>query len=131
MKAEIVRLTNEERKKAGLNPVEVLPELMDCAQLKAQDMFDNDYFDHKSKKYGTPDKMIKKLVSNVSYGTENLAHISTKYPGVFVESWMNSKTHKENILTARHLYIGIGIVPIGRLSAGYSTEFIVVQQFAG
>ena len=38
MRAEIIRLTNIERVKAGVQELIALPQLMDCAQAKAQDM---------------------------------------------------------------------------------------------
>jgi uncharacterized protein YkwD len=123
MKDEIVRLTNEERVKAGLNPVEVLPELMDCAQAKAQDFLDNNYFSHTSKKYGSADEMIFAWIPNAGTAAENIAGWS-KTPAEAFQSWMNSTAgHKETMLTARLTHIGVGVVE------GVDGGYWWVQQF--
>ena len=64
MKAEIVRLTNAERVKAGLPELEVLPALMDTAQAKAQDFIDSGYYGHNSPVYGTADRKSTRLNSS-------------------------------------------------------------------
>jgi uncharacterized protein YkwD len=123
MKAEIVRLTNEEREKAGLNPVEVLPELMDCAQAKARDFIDNHYFSHVSPQYGTAPEMIFARISNAGTAAENIAGWS-KTPTEAMQVWMESQTgHRETILTERLTHIGVGIIEVG------GNSYLWVQQF--
>jgi uncharacterized protein YkwD len=123
MKAEIVRLTNEERAKAGLPALEVLPELMDCAQAKAQDFIDNHYYGHISPKYGTAEDMIFSHVPNAETAAENIA-AWTKTPEEAFQSWIEStKGHKEIILTERLTHIGVGIVE------GADGGYWWVQQF--
>jgi uncharacterized protein YkwD len=110
MRTELIRLINVERENAGLNPVEVLPALMDCAQAKAQDFNDNNYFAHNSPKYGTPTAMVKSFVKNADGVGEVIAQISTIYPKVIVDVWMSSKLHKAVLLDADKKYIGVGVV---------------------
>jgi uncharacterized protein YkwD len=109
MKAEIVRLTNEARAQSGLNPLEDLPELTDCAQAKAQDFIDNHYYGHNSPKYGTPGEMIISFVPNAKSYAENIASW-TKTPENVIVGLMDSPEHKANILTAKLTHIGVGIV---------------------
>jgi uncharacterized protein YkwD len=109
MKAEIVRLTNEERAKAGLPALEVLPELMDCAQAKAQDMIDNHYYGHKSPRYGSAGNMIKAFVPGARTGAENLAPW-TKTPAEAFQGWLDSKEHFDHITSHKYTHIGVGIV---------------------
>lgn len=110
MKAEIVRLTNEARAEAGLSPLEVLPELMQCAQDKAQDMVDNHYYGHNSPKYGAAEDMIFSYIPNAATAAENIAAWNATPEAAF-QSWMDStKGHREIILTARLTHIGVGIV---------------------
>lgn len=110
MKEEIVRLTNEARAEAGLAPLEVLPELTQCAQDKAQDMIDNHYYGHNSPKYGSAEDMIFLYVPSAATAAENIAAWHTTPESAF-QSWMEStKGHREIILTARLTHIGVGIV---------------------
>lgn len=123
MKAEIVRLTNAERVKAGLPELEVLPELMDCAQAKAQDFMDNHYYGHNSPVYGTPGKMISSFVPNSRGSGENIAPW-TKTPEEAFAGWVISSGHMDNILEPRFTHIGIGIVE------GVDGGYWWVQHFA-
>jgi uncharacterized protein YkwD len=117
MKAEIVRLTNEERAKAGLPALEVLPELMDCAQAKAQDMAVTDYYDHYSPTYGDSGNMIRAFVNKpiradgvVCLG-ENI-DVSSPYfatPSHTFDGWMRSIGHRSHILRATFTHIGVGV----------------------
>jgi uncharacterized protein YkwD len=123
MKAEIVRLTNEERAKAGLPALEILPELMDCAQAKADDMKDSHYYGHKSPVYGTADEMIFRFVPQAGTAVENIAAWAATPQEAFA-SWMgSSKGHCETILTARLTHIGVGI------ASGADGGYWWVQQF--
>ena len=128
MKTELIRLTNNERAKAGLTELQILPELMDCAQLKAEDMIDNRYYGHNSPVYGSANEMIKALVPNARAGGENIAHWREALEEVFA-GWMESPEHRANILSPRYTHIGIGIAqgPNARIQGGYSRW---VQQFA-
>jgi uncharacterized protein YkwD len=122
MKAEIVRLTNIERVKAGLPELEVLPELMDCAQAKADDMYANDYYGHNSPTYGTPADIIVSFVPNTRLYAENLAPW-TKTPQEAFDGWLASAEHRTNILNERYEYIGVGVVE------GVNGGYWWVQQF--
>jgi uncharacterized protein YkwD len=122
MKLEIVRLTNEERVKAGVSEVLILPELMDCAQAKAQDFFDNHYYGHTSPVYGPFDKMIKSYVPAARGCGENIAPWRTTLKEVF-DGWMDSPGHQGNILEPRFTHIGIGVVK------GANGGYWWVQQF--
>jgi len=130
MKIELIRLTNNERAKAGLTELQILPELMDCAQLKAEDMIENRYYSHKSPVYGSANEMIKALVPNARAGGENIAHWRETLEEVFA-GWMESPEHRANIMNPRYTHIGIGIgISQGanaRTRGGYSRW---VQQFA-
>jgi uncharacterized protein YkwD len=129
MKAEIVRLTNEERVKAGLNPVEVLSELTDCAQAKADDMIENNYFKHDSPTYGTPTQMMKSFGINAKDCYENIASGAFGSPNVLVSLWMGSKVHHDNILNPKHTHVGIGITFFKGNTAQDKITYVAVQQF--
>jgi uncharacterized protein YkwD len=122
MKAEIVRLTNEERVRAGLPALEVLPELMDCAQTKAQDFIDNHYYGHTSPIYGTAGEMIKAFVPKAKSSGENIAPAVTNLSEGF-QVWINSPEHYANIISEKYTHIGVGIVQ------GSGGAYWLAQQF--
>jgi len=124
MKAEVVRLTNLERAKAGLPELAVLPALTDTAQAKADDMIRNHYYGHTSPVYGTPGEMIKAAIPSAKSCAENIASW-TVTPQEVVEGLMESASHRTNILNQRYTHIGIGIVE------GADGGYWWVQHFAG
>ena len=129
MKLEIVRLTNVERVKEGLPELQILPTLMDCAQLKANDMVENNYTGHISPTYGSPTEMMRKYVPNCGPCGENLTGDFIAQEAV--NGWMNSPGHKANILDKNATHIGIGITCF-IFTASYGTQYIgyrTVQQF--
>ena len=109
MKAEIVRLSNAERAKAGVPELKVLPELMDCAQAKADDMLKNSYYGHKSPVYGTSGNMIRAFIPKAGTTGENLAPW-TKTPAEAFQGWVESSGHYANLINPEFTHIGIGIV---------------------
>jgi len=122
IKLEIVRLINIERAKAGISALQILPELMDCAQAKADDMVENRYFGHTSPVYGTSGEMIKSFVPESKSRGENLA-TWRRTPEEVIEGLYNSPSHLENALNPRDTHIGIGIA----MAAGGG--FACVQHF--
>ncbi|AST97187.1 CAP domain-containing protein [Shouchella clausii] len=113
---QMVDLVNQEREKAGLQPLKVDQKLTEVARVKAQDMIDNNYFDHNSPTYGSPFDMMKQF--GISYNTagENLAGNQTV--DAAHNALMNSQGHRENILNSNYTEVGIGVVdggPYGKM----------------
>jgi uncharacterized protein YkwD len=114
---EIVRLTNEERAKEGLPALEIDEDLMTVAQIKSQDMADNDYFSHDSPTWGGKTSLIfpDYVTSNVKYWGENIigARFSTSNTNDAdgcVQRWMTSEGHRDNILRKDSTHIGVGVM---------------------
>lgn len=122
MRAEIIRLTNIERVNAGLPELEVLPALMDCAQLKADDMKVNHYYGHTSPVYGTFGDMIKSFVPGARSAAENIAPW-TRTPQEAFAGWVDSPEHLNHILAAKYTHIGVGVIE------GADGGYWWVQQF--
>src|SRR5699024_10438360 len=70
---EIVNLTNEEREKNGLEPLEIDKELNSVARKKSSDMQENNYFDHNSPTYGSPFDMMDQFQIDYTSAGENIA----------------------------------------------------------
>jgi len=122
MKAEIIRLTNAERVKAGVPELEVLPALMDTAQAKAEDLRANHYYGHHSPVYGTLGEMIKAAIPAAKSCAENLAPWTTTAVEAFA-GWMDSPEHRAHILASKYTHIGVGIIK------GTNGGYWWVQQF--
>ncbi len=105
---EMVEYVNEERIKAGLEPLQVDLELARVARIKSQDMVDNGYFSHNSPTYGSPFEMMKNFGIKYRSAGENIAMNSSVLKAH--ESLMNSEGHRNNILNKGFTHIGIGIV---------------------
>lgn len=105
---EVLNLINEQRKEYGLNELQTYSELQRVAKIKAEDIVNNNYFSHTSPTFGTPFEMLKGEGIVYKYAGENLAGNETGIKAV--NAWMNSPTHKENILDADYEYTGISVV---------------------
>ncbi len=122
---EIIRLTNLQREKNGLGPVSEDSRLNTAAQAKAENMFAENYWAHYSPSGKDPWVFINGAGYSFSYAGENLAK-SFYTSDEVVNAWMNSKTHKENILNKNYKNIGIAVVE-GTLNGEKTT--LVVQEF--
>ena len=109
MKAEIVRLHNVERVRAGLPELVVLPSLMDTAQAKADDFRISHYYGHKSPVYGSSGEQMRAAIRGVKYSAENLAPW-TRTPAEAFAGWVESQAHYNTILSPKYDYIGVGIM---------------------
>lgn len=119
----ILRLINEERKKAGRPLLTVDSTLEKAAQTKADDMVKNNYFSHTSPTYGSPFKMIQDFGISYKSAGENIA--GNPSIEAAVESWLKSDEHKKNILSNAYNYVGIGVA--NSKTYGY----IIVLMFIG
>lgn len=86
-------------------------------------MVDNDYFAHESPTYGSPFEMIKSNQITYRAAGENIAGNADSKKAV--EAWMNSESHKNNILNNAYNYTGVAVVS----SSKYGKIF--VQMFIG
>ncbi|MBN3526661.1 CAP domain-containing protein [Paenibacillus apiarius] len=117
--AQVVDLVNQERAKAGLQPLKSDAALTDVAMVKAKDMYDNNYFDHNSPTLGSPFDLMKSKGIQYRTAGENIAK-GQRTPEEVMNAWMNSEGHRKNILNASYTSIGV---------AYYNGEW--VQEFTG
>lgn len=106
---ELIGLTNQQRQNQGLPPLEVNPVLNQAALQKAGDMTAKDYWAHTSPDGKTPWSFFKDSDYQYLYAGENLARDFLDSESV-IKAWMNSSTHKDNILSNRYQDIGIAVV---------------------
>ena len=104
----VLDLINEQRRQEGLPELKFDSRLMKLARLKTEDMLEENYISHNSDRYGKVFNMIE--VNNIDYkiAGENIARNLNEERAV--NAWMNSISHKENILEEEYQYTGISVV---------------------
>jgi len=103
----VLNLTNAERQKAGLKPLQIDNKLMNSARQKSTDMATKNYFSHTSPTYGSPFDQMKSNGISYRAAAENIA-MGQRSAEEVVKGWMNSPGHRQNILTPNFTHIGIG-----------------------
>ena len=106
----VINFTNIHREKEGLPALQENSLLNQSALIKAQDMFNKQYFAHDS-----PEGIkIENLVENVGYEFitigENLALGNFLNDEVLVQGWTDSPGHRANILNNRYSQIGVAVI---------------------
>lgn len=121
----VLSLTNSKRRENGLSDLKLNNTLSQSASAKASHMFANNYWAHNAPDGTTPWYFFNSVGYKYLYAGENLARDFGDSSSV-VDAWMNSPTHRENILSGRYDEIGIGVVN-GLLNGQETT--LVVQHF--
>ncbi|HLE34962.1 MAG TPA: CAP domain-containing protein [Nitrososphaerales archaeon] len=106
VESEIHRLVNEERAKAGKQPLQWNERLAELARQHSADMRDNNYFSH-----GNFAERIRTVCGGAA--GENIFYSfgkdSSQIAEAAVTAWMNSSGHKANILSSFYHSEGVGI----------------------
>jgi uncharacterized protein YkwD/thiol-disulfide isomerase/thioredoxin len=102
----VLRLTNEERKRASLIPLRINASLSKAAQDYAELMAQHHHFDHTGPDGSSPSERARKAGyksgagENIAMGQQNAIDV--------VADWMRSKGHRENILGSHYTDLGVG-----------------------
>lgn len=102
----LIDLTNKNRIEAGLAALKHNSLLDNSSRLKARDMVENNYFAHDSPTGVTPWHWFEKAGYSFVYAGENLAVNYFDSESVD-KAWLNSPTHKANIMNSKYKEIGI------------------------
>jgi hypothetical protein len=122
---KLYQLTNEQRQKNNLPALSLNSTLSLAAQRKAENMLAENYWSHYSPEGKTPWDFILGAGYKYEYAGENLAKNFLFSNGV-IDAWMNSTTHRENLLKKEYTEVGYAIVN-GVLNGEQTT--LVVQEF--
>jgi uncharacterized protein YkwD len=107
--AQVIALTNKERARHRLPPLEPSARLIRAAQIHAEQMVRAGRLDHElgGAKYPRTEDRLKAVkyvwrawAENVAFGQED--------PEQVLRSWLKSKHHRENVLSTRVTEIGVG-----------------------
>ncbi len=124
--AVLTSLTNQDRALNGVNPLKENDLLDKAATMKARDMATRGYFSHTTPDGKTPWYWLEQAGYKYSYAGENLAVNFFESKDV-AEAWMNSPTHRANIVKKEFTEVGIGVA--SGMYEGKNTVFVV--QFFG
>lgn len=102
----LVDQTNTEREQSNLGAVTINDKLVLAAQMKANDMAEKGYFSHTTPDGKTPWYWLNQAEYNFKSAGENLAINYTDSIDV-TNAWMNSPTHRANIMKSDFREIGI------------------------
>ncbi len=124
---KILEYVNIERQEAGLYPLQKDYLLTLAARLKMEDMIKYDYFSHTNP---TNNKKWSEFIKESGYVYkkigENLA-IGYNDPKKAVEGWMESPTHRANILSDGFIHSGIAHQNV----IYYNKETVILVHFFG
>jgi hypothetical protein len=117
----LTTLTNKERTQNNA-PLLIQNELLTkAAQLKAEDMASKSYFAHTSPEGKTPWYWFEQVHYSYTSAGENLA-VNFFESNEVAEAWMNSPTHRANIVKKEFTEIGIGVA--SGIYEGRNTVFV-------
>ncbi len=109
--AQVLSLVNDERAKAGCDPLTEESHLTKAAQDYSDQMSAGNFFSHTSPDGTTFDQRIKQA-GYPKPGAENIAKGQTSAAQV-MDSWMNSEGHRANILNCSLKKLGVGVTTAG------------------
>jgi len=122
---QIVELTNEKRLAKGITSLKINEKLSKAARAKAADMFALNYWAHISPRGVKPWQFITDNGYHYLYAGENLARDFSN-SGNVITAWMNSPSHRQNLLSEKYKDIGVAVVD-GVLQGQETT--LIVQLF--
>lgn len=120
----LVDLTNTDRAAYNLQGLTVNEKLVAAAQAKADDMAAKGYFAHTSPEGLDSWHWFKQAKYDFQSAGENLA-VDFSDSADVERAWMNSPSHRDNILNGR--YTEIGIATAVGMYQGHSTTFVVTM----
>lgn len=108
----------------SVEPLAMHPILLQTARAHANDMAQNDYFDHTSLDGRSPFDRMEQAGYAYSTAAENIAAGSATAEAA-VEQWMQSSGHCQNIMGGQFVHIGVGYA----YSATHQYQHVWVQNF--
>ena len=115
----VFEIVNDEREKAGRNPLQWCDGLAELARAHSNDMCDRGFFSHVNPEGENPtargraghagSHTFDPIVPSPYRGIgENIA-MGQRSPEEVMNAWMNSSGHRANILNGGYTHIGVGI----------------------
>ncbi|HUA13415.1 MAG TPA: CAP domain-containing protein [Candidatus Sulfotelmatobacter sp.] len=126
--ASLLSVTNAKRSSSGVSPLSISSELSSAAQVKANDLVNENYLSHTSPVGVTPWNLVQATGYNYQRAGENLASGFTSSATV-VQAWMASGAHKANLLSPSYSNVGFGVAKSSNY-LGKGPAVVVVAEYA-
>ncbi len=126
--SSLLQYTNDYRAKSNELGLTIDARLSAAAQAKADDMVNNNYWSHTSPDGKTPWSFISATSYNYQLAGENLAY-GFSDANETIAGWMNSRSHRTNILNPNYTNVGFGIASSPNFQ-GKGPEIIIVAEYA-
>ena len=104
---DILRLTNEERKKAGLSQLKADFALSEAAAIRAEEAVQ--LYSHTRPDGSSCHTVVEKFEYRVTGENLIMADNPISEPEILLDTWMNSEGHRANILLPDYTSIAIGL----------------------
>lgn len=124
--AGVVAETNGRRASEGLAPLRINASLNASAQVKLNDLFARQYFEHEAPTGEGPHNLIEAQGYEYIAVAENLALGNYENDMVLVQAWMDSPGHRANIMNGAFEEIGVAV---GQGMFEGNRVWIAVQHF--
>jgi len=123
-KSALENFVNQTRQSIGLGTLSNNSKLDQAAQLKAENMAQNNYFDHTSPGGISPWFWFAQAGYKYKYAGENLAIGFYESEEVY-NAWLNSPSHRANITNPNYTEVGTAVLK----GFGQNNSVVVVQEF--
>ena len=111
----IAAMINNVREQNGVNAIAADGALNEVAEIRSTDLLNRNYFSHYTPEGTNVFDVMRSNGVSFRYAGENLAQSAPASAGTvegFLNAWINSPTHKANILRAQYTKIGVSMVEI-------------------
>lgn len=125
---QVLTLVNRYRSQAKLKPLKLNAHLNESAQAHSQDMALNDFFGHKGFHGSTADERILAAGYNYAVVGENIA-AGFATPEATVQAWMDSPSHRKNILHPMMKEMGVGFYLLENDTGNINYRYYWTQDF--
>lgn len=116
LEAQMLNLINSVRAQNGLGQLIVVQSLTDIARTRSADMVSRGYFSHYTPEGTTFFNIMRNNGISWSNAGENLGNATPAgygTPDAFINAWLGSPSHRDNMLRSHYKYIGVGIIDGG------------------
>lgn len=125
--------SNEERRRHGLDRCKLSPALKFVARRHSQHLCVTGRFDHESPEFPRGWRTLESRLRRISVtqGGENIGYRTTPrdhraWAAAMVSSWMESPTHRNNLLESRFAYMGVGVYLCDEVA--YITQVFALEE---
>ena len=102
---QVLNLVNKERRSQGLSALSLSSEAQQAARVRAKEIVSS--FSHTRPNGTSCFTVLNEIGAKYTSAGENIAK-GQKTPEQVVEAWMNSPSHRANILSSKYTKLGVG-----------------------